>query len=992
MSCRPFILSVVNHGARARTAFRGPALLLAGAFVLLAALSPLFVVRVPDEAVGATPETLLGPGWHLKAPGGTVRVAPLAGRQEAVDFTCTTGEGATRDVRLALSYRLDPARLAPLAASIADGGIEGAIAVVGREALQPFAATASQGAGRARAPLPAAARDALLAALRRSGVEASDLSGSIGPPGSLSAEATTSGPPERRPTGIRLVLIGLDGADWRTIDPLMRQGRLPHLRRLVEQGTRAALRSYDPMISPLLWTTMATGVGPDLHGVADFQAVDKATGRRVPITSRFRKVKALWNILDDAGGSSAFVGWWASYPAEEVRGWQVSNLVAFETVRPRPPGRPLPARLTWPKDYLDGVLPRLITAADVRYEEIRPILNIGRDEFEAARDEVLHPPPSDGTGENRKAVQRPVPLALSILIGSRNYAAIAADLVSRRPDLTAVYFEGIDMMGHRFQHCLPPRMTICSEADARRYGEAVTGFYVLQDRLIGSILEAAGDDATVLVVSDHGFRSGAARPAGILPYTTQQPVEWHDPEGIFVLSGPGAKRGERLADRPTLFDIAPTILHLLGLPVAGTMPGRVFLEALDERFAADHTVRRIPTYEGTGAPAGTAPASDPGAMQAEAELLDSLRALGYIGGDESSPGEQPAPAPLAQSAGVGAAAGAAAGAGADTQVFYHRNLATYFLKRQDYAQAVEQLLLANQRQKMPKTYQMLSEAYLGLGRRQDALKALRESLDALKEADAEPVLWLVQIQLQDPGGRAAAEADVRRYAARTAAKGGLDDAIGGLFEEASGNTAAAIGRYRASFAADPLRVLVTQRLYALEPKERRQALLLPALQSAVKKDPRLDEYQNLLGVLLAEAGRDQEALAAFRQAAEVDPDNARFAANLGGAYVRLGRWAEAAEAYERAGALSPSPATALNLGSVYRRLKRPERALAAFEQARALGDSSPGPFLGIALAQSELDRLPQALETLREGIARHPDDKALARLQQDLTRRSAQGG
>jgi tetratricopeptide (TPR) repeat protein len=379
-------------------------------------------------------------------------------------------------------------------------------------------------------------------------------------------------------------------------------------------------------------------------------------------------------------------------------------------------------------------------------------------------------------------------------------------------------------------------------------------------------------------------------------------------------------------------------------------------------------------------------------MQAEAELLDNLRALGYIGGDETSPTAEPAAAPLAQSAAVGGAAGGATGAGADTQVFYHRNLATYFLKRQDYAQAVEQLLLANERQKMPKTYQMLSEAYLGLGRRQDALAALRESLDALKEADAEPVLWLVQIQLQDPGGRSAAEADARRYAARTAVRPGLDDAIGGLFDEASGNAAAAIRRYRASFAADPLRVLVAQRLYALEPPERRQALLLPALRSAVGKDPRLDEYQNLLGVLLAEAGRDEEALAAFRQALEVDPDNARFAVNLGGAYVRLGRWAEAAEAYELASALSPSPGTALKLGSVYRRLKRPERALAAFEQARALGDSSPGPFLGIALAQSELDRLPQALETLREGIARHPDDQALVRLQQDLSRRSARGG
>src|SRR3989449_3103625 len=87
-----------------------------------------------------------------------------------------------------------------------------------------------------------------------------------------------------------------------------------HLKALIDSGAYGPLRSYDPMISPLLWTTMVTGVGPDVHGVADFQAIDEATRRRVPITSRFRRVKALWNILSDAGTASAFVASWASCP------------------------------------------------------------------------------------------------------------------------------------------------------------------------------------------------------------------------------------------------------------------------------------------------------------------------------------------------------------------------------------------------------------------------------------------------------------------------------------------------------------------------------------------------------------------------------------------------------------------------------------------------------------------------------------------------------
>ena len=175
--------------------------------------------------------------------------------------------------------------------------------------------------------------------MRSSGIEALGLFGRIGPPGSF-AEAVSA--PTAETTGLRILLIGLDGADWDTLGPLIAAGRMPNVKSLVDHGAYGPLRSYDPMISPLLWTTIVTGVGPDAHGVADFQAIDEATGRRVPITSRFRKVKAAWDILSESGKSSGFVAWWASYPAEKVNGFQVSNLVVFQTLRPRAPGSTAP--------------------------------------------------------------------------------------------------------------------------------------------------------------------------------------------------------------------------------------------------------------------------------------------------------------------------------------------------------------------------------------------------------------------------------------------------------------------------------------------------------------------------------------------------------------------------------------------------------------------------------------------------------------------------
>ncbi|HET8948205.1 MAG TPA: alkaline phosphatase family protein, partial [Candidatus Polarisedimenticolia bacterium] len=726
--------------------------LLAGVVVAAGALLSASLVRVPEGEVGLLRGRAVGPGWHLRTPLMPVARVPASGHLDGVETTVTTPEGASLPVRLSFDYRLDAARLpfetaGERAAAPASSPLR---ALLSREIGR--ALTSEAGAGKATLP-PAAATIPLAdefvrgatGRLQERGITIASASGTIGGGAATAGAAAAAAPggamPQRDDTGLRVLLIGLDGADWDLVDPLVRAGRMPHLKALIAAGVRGPLRSYDPMISPLLWTTIVTGVGPDRHGVADFQAVEQPSGRRVPITSRFRKVKALWNILGDAGMTSAFVAWWASYPAEPVRGFQISNLLAFESLRPRAADRPWPAGIVWPADYLTQRGSLLKTAADLSDRDIRSVLHLDDAALAAARREVLKGP-DDAVPAGRKAVQDPAALAISILAGSANYARVAADLAARHADLTGVYFEGIDMMGHRFQHCMPPRMAICPASDFARFQDAVTGFYAYQDRLLGTILDAAGPRTTVLVVSDHGFRSGADRPQGALPYTTEQPVEWHDRDGLFLLSGPGARRGARLSGHPTLFDIAPTILELVGLPASEEMPGRVIAEALDPAFLAQHPARRIPSYETVGTPLRRDPAAaDPAAREAEAELLASLRSLGYIGGDEGKSDAAASGGAGAAGASPGAdtAGGAGAAAAADTQVFYHRNLATYFLKRRDYERAIEELRLANARQPLPKTDEMLAEAYLGLGRPAEAQAALRALLAAHADLDPEPV-------------------------------------------------------------------------------------------------------------------------------------------------------------------------------------------------------------------------------------------------------------
>ena len=83
----------------------------------------------------------------------------------------------------------------------------------------------------------------------------------------------------------QLVLIGLDGLDWNIVDPLIAAGKMPNLAGLVARGAKARLLTINPILSPVVWTSIATGVKPERHGIVDFTAVNTETGEAVPVTT-----------------------------------------------------------------------------------------------------------------------------------------------------------------------------------------------------------------------------------------------------------------------------------------------------------------------------------------------------------------------------------------------------------------------------------------------------------------------------------------------------------------------------------------------------------------------------------------------------------------------------------------------------------------------------------------------------------------------------------
>jgi tetratricopeptide (TPR) repeat protein len=761
-----------------------------------------------------------------------------------------------------------------------------------------------------------------------------------------------------QPMRARVLVIGLDGADWETLDPLMRSGQLPNLARLAREGARADLRSYDPMLSPLLWTTIATGKPPDQHGIADFLVKDKATGNRRPISSDFRKVKALWNDFTELDRPSTWLAWWASYPAEPILGTKVTELVAYTVVRGGREAAATRPHLAWPEDYLARHKDVLVPATDVDLESMRGVLPwLTEADYQRAQHSAAEPEKPD---PKDKKPQEPLSFVLKLLAAAETYHALALEQLRAGSPFVAVYYEGIDMMGHRFQHCMEPRMALCSEDDFARYAGAVPAYLRYQDRLIGELLRAAGPETVTVMVSDHGFKSGARRPPDITPYTTGMPAEWHRAWGVFLVHGPGIRRGA--LPPASIYDVAPTLLYLTGLPQAEDMPGRPVLGA----FLEPRSPSRIRSYELVGKPLARDRAV-PLDAEATAEMMANLRALGYVGG-----GDTTGPPTTAQSA-------AAEEGEVETQVYYHRNLATNLIKQGNVREAEAQLLLANQRRPFPKTYAMISEVRASQGRFAEAATALRDGYAAIPDQmNPHSVLWMVEMDLK-AGAAAQAEADARAYGPRTTE--GVRTAIDGRLQEARGDLAGAVSSYERALGTEPLLTSALLRLQTLYRAAGQPDRIVPYLERGLAASKDADLYQNMLGEHARAKGDLQGALSHFQSAVDLQPENGLYLGNLAGTLAALGRTAEAQERLAWALRWNPTdPQAWLAIAGAQDRLGNTDGALRAFQQAKEHGAPEPATDAGTALVLARAGRRDEARRLVADSLARHPGDPTLRAL------------
>jgi tetratricopeptide (TPR) repeat protein len=413
-----------------------------------------------------------------------------------------------------------------------------------------------------------------------------------------------------------VLFIGLDGADWARLEPLMASGRMPNLARLERQGSGGVLLTEQPPLSPLLWTTMMTGRSPLEHRVLDFVRFHPASGRREPITSEERAVPAVWNLASEAGREVAVFGLWATWPAEEVQGLLVSDrFVSASTPVPRAVA-PV-SQGSW----AEGVRARARESVDL-----------------AAMRRLL---PDLSAAELASALSSSDPFAAplsglrQVLVQTEVVRALSTGWLRDHPTrLAIVYFEGTDTIGHLFAPFEPPPLSGLDPSEASRYAGVAERYYELVDGVIGELAALAARSETVLMIaSDHGFHWGEGRPAEISSVASATAAKWHREPGIYLLAGPGIPSLPGHRGRGAVAQVAATLLALVDLPAREGMA-----PALAETGPAPGlALPQAPFRRAPSAPGGAG--SDPSQAAAEEEgELQKLRALGYLGGELTRPG------------------------------------------------------------------------------------------------------------------------------------------------------------------------------------------------------------------------------------------------------------------------------------------------------------------------------------------------------------------
>jgi tetratricopeptide (TPR) repeat protein len=596
----------------------------------------------------------------------------------------------------------------------------------------------------------------------------------------------------------RLLVIGLRSVDWQSLHPHLDEGRMPRLSALIERGTIATLSSGRPLVREALWTSIATGLLADRHGVLSRHEIRPDRGGLQPTGRRSWLAPAFWELLEAEGIATATVNWPATAPADRWPGIHVDETFVI------PSGAgfddwPLPAHCLSPSSLRDEL-------AELRVHPTDPL----RPEVAALAPRV---------GEAAAAKDKRV-LELVTIIAANATVHAAATHIAAKPEwvVLSVCYD------------LPHMVKLAFGKPDPLFGRVIERAHVLLDMMIGRLVELAGPDAAVIVVSPNGvlrLPTGAMRG---------------QPRGILIATGPAAPP-DAIIPGADAVDIAPSILAHYGL--AAPTDGRPLQRQ-------GPTVRPARPWQRHEAPAD---AGDP---------AEALIAEGYV---DSLQKEQ-------------------AEAMREASAVRNLHLGIALISRGRYDQAARALEAAlDLRADWPEALRRLAQCRALIG----DYAGCRTTAEALLAADPEqPWGHLIMAASLTLGGDSEAAtpyvANARRLGAEVP---GVLIRLGGLALN-RGATNEALELFRERLRLEPDR---PDGLYGLGSALADQGDLAgaeQALRKAVQTQHRMPFAHQRLGMTLGAEGRWREAMAALAIARAQKPDLPEIAAQIEQARKALG--------------------------------------------------------------------------------------------------------
>lgn len=402
-------------------------------------------------------------------------------------------------------------------------------------------------------------------------------------------------------SAFKIVFVGLDGMDWRVIDPLMAKGELPHFSRLVREGSSGPLETIKNANSPVIWSSIFTGRPPEEHGIFDFYTI-QLKGMDFPgifpvHRTFFPEFASLLEKISLAerhtvnGSFSRYPPIWEILPVFGIRFGIIQ--AAYTSYPVFKGGNPDDVFISYGWKFLVD-----------EYKKNKKV-------FDMLVDRYIKPP---GFFDVLESYYNPADMTSGL-------APFFLDFLKeqRHKDVLMVYFHAPDTIQHRYwKWYQPERFLFVSGEDLKRYAHKIPDAYKYFDSWLGKVEENLDPDTVLVIVSDHGHA-----PCILHDYAYSQ--HRHGPPGILIIKGGPVKKNVKLKSAHIL-DVFPTMLYLLGLPIPADSGGRLLVEVMDPDMLRRFPPQKTSAYDTFFRDRF----SDQKKGFFDKEELERLKSLGYI--------------------------------------------------------------------------------------------------------------------------------------------------------------------------------------------------------------------------------------------------------------------------------------------------------------------------------------------------------------------------